>query len=326
MQLPELITLSSLGVNPGNAGTEEATLFDPAAFLKNTNPSHLFPQCSCGGRSPCTCGNSLTDEYIYAFGDIKPVLPTMSVEKEFYQVVVTDPNDKNRPFSEIAYKYLSKTENLYIARELNWIFTMRGIFDLYIIKVTTNRNLSLLIETIAPRTSIDHDIIVAQKNGFSIKENSTGAELPVITYKQIYNITDQEYVDAIVKAASPYGVDAKAAAVIFGNALSLTNNTGDQDKFRALNFIILRYMTFYEEICRLKFQGEALPNKTIEYYDLVGVQDNGVEIFGKKKVIEIVFNFQGQTSGAMKYYSCTVNISEPFPFIEIPWSIYYQGI
>lgn len=292
----------------------------------------IEPQCGCGGGT-CTCGGAAAGDpaaagtnLIYVFGDIKVVLPSQSVEREFYNVAVTDPADKNKPFDEIAYKYLSKTENLYIARDMNWVFTIRGSIDLYIVNVQTDRDLSVLIETIAPHAkTIDYDIVIGQKTNEFRNESTTGDALPVVIYQQIYNITNEQYVKAIKEANAPDCTNEQASQ-LFGAALQLTNNTGDEDRFRALNFIVLRYMRFYQEMYRLKFKGQEVSPGVQEYYDLVGVTTNGVEVFGKKRIMDIIFNFQGQSSSSSLTYSCTIDISREFPFVVVHWSRYYRGI
>jgi phage tail protein X len=294
--------------------------------------SGIGPSCGCGAAATAAGGGDQalpTAQLIYAFGDIRCVLPSQSVEREFYNVAVTEEADKYKPFDEIAYKYLSRTENLYIARDMNWVFSIRGSIDLYILDIHTDRDLSVLIETIAPHpTTIDYDIIICHKTSQKRSETTTGEMLPVIVYQQIYNITFDQYVQAIV-AANP-GCTTQQAGQLFSAALQLTNNTGDEDKYRALNFLVLRYMKFYQEMYRLKFLGVDVPpgatTTTKEYYDLVGVTTNGVEVFGKKKIMEMIFTFQGQSSSSSLMYSCSVDVSREFPFIVVQWSRYYRGI
>ncbi len=330
MQLPSIIGFES-NVNFRNDLVAESEPFEAGSFFRGLTPEVILPQCSCGaGPSTCSCGKGPDREvFIYAFGDIKPVLPSLSVEKEFYNVAVTDPADKLRPFGDIAYKYLSRTENLYIARDVNWVFTIRKSIDLYIVDVGTDRDLSVLIETIAPRDyTIDYDILIGIKTAQTRRESTTGTLLPVVKFQQIYNITLQQYANAIIDLYSGTPKPTfDQASLIFGNALQLTDNTGDADKYRALNFIVLRYIKFYEEVFRLKYVGEP-PSAGLDAipYDLVSVSANPTEVFGKKKLIEIVFSFQGLTTSSIKTYSCTVDISGEFPFILIHWAVYYRGI
>ncbi len=303
--------------------------FDTAAFLENTNPSYIVPQCSCKGKSirgGCSCGNGVTDDFIYAFGDICPVLPSLSIEKEFYNVAVDDPADKHKPFDNVlAFKYLSNTNNIYIAREINWVFKINNI-DRYIIKVTTNRNLSTLIETIAPRpNAIEYDIIIGKKSTVKKLEETDGELLPVVVFDQIYNVTNEEYYDEITNALRNDGIenpDENNIRLLFGNVLSLANNSGDQDKYRALNFIVLRYMKFYVETYKLLYPN----NNEAEAYRLVAVNTNPPEQYGKMKIMEIIFQYQGVSSSSTRSFSCSLNIANELPYLVQEWSIYFRGL
>lgn len=310
-----------------------------AVFTFNTDIPGLEPQCggkagcSCGGakKSGCGCGGLKRDadpptpSSVYTFGDIRVQLPSQSVENEFYNVAVTDPNDRYRPFQEIAYKYLSRAENIYLARDMSWVFTIRGQINLYMIDPKTDRDLSVLIEAISPRPkTIDYDIVVGSKTGSQRAESSTGDMLPVIDYEKIYNITFEQYVNAIMKAT---GGTEPEATNLFSSALSLTNNTGDDDRFRALNFIVLRYMTFYMHFYQLRYVPQPFGAGTdSEFFDLLSVTTNGVEVFGKKRIMEIVFAFQGQKSSSTQTHSCTIDVSGEFPFVAVHWSKYFRGI
>jgi hypothetical protein len=276
----------------------------------------VIPQCGCDGGGATTSASAADPGLIYVFGDIRPILPSQSVEKEFYQVAVTDPVDKVKPFTNsLAYKYLRLTDNFYIAREMNWVFSIRGQFDLYIIKVTNNRALSVLIETIAPYDGINYDILIAHKGGHLKKETTTGVHLPVVDSSQIYTITNLEYIAEIKKAT---GASDQEAANLFASALSLTSSSGDEDRQRALNFIVLRCMEFYRETYLL--------SKDPNQYQLVSVRAGNLEVFGKAKVLEIIFTYQSQTNSSSKSFVCTVDVSTEFPFIAVPWGAYYRGL
>ncbi|RAJ05028.1 hypothetical protein LX64_02182 [Chitinophaga skermanii] len=319
--------------------------FDTARFLENTNKTLIQPQCGCQGNAGnaaptgggCTCGHGGTEEYVYVSGDIIPRFPSQSLENEFYQVAVTDPADKNLPFSMIAFKYLREPRNLYIAREMNWIFQVYGFLDMYAIKVTTNRMLSELIESIAPRPNeIVYDILLGEKMP-SFLEVNVSQQLQYVTMTQLYEITATEYVKAIIKAIQKTGAIISSigsgsgsggsgsddltqqVTVIFYNALQLIKNTGDDDKYRALNFIVLRYMVFYVETWTMQY-------KNTDEYSLQRVNANPVEVYGEMKIVTIVFTYQSKISAATINYAVTVDVSTEFPFIVVPWAKYYPGI
>ena len=310
---------------------EEESGFDVNGFFQNENKSHITPQhCGCESKSNCTCGNATTKQFIYVFGDVRPVLPSLSLQKEFYNDVVTDPEDKIRPFRDIAFKYLKKAENIYLARELNWVFQIKGFIDLYILKVTTNRALSNLIEAIAPRQDgdIDYDIIIAEKTTQIKKETATGSELPVINYAQLYNITFQTYAREIFTAIKNAGLDPKEEEVksMLSDILQLTNNRGDEDRYRALNFLILRYMDLYVRTYRMRYVKKDEDDNDKDLYDLVRVNTDPPEMYGTRKIFQVIFTYQSLESSAVQNFSCSVDTSEEFPYLVLPLAKYYPGI
>lgn len=316
----KFVTLTDDITNKGPANTYTGEpVFDTAGFLANENSSYIMPQCGCGDNGGgCSCGKGGTDSYIYVYGDIKPAFPSQSVEKEFYQVAVTDEADKQKPFSLIAFKYLSRPENLYIARELNWLFQLYGFLDMYAVKVTTNRILSDLIEAIAPRAyQIDYDILIGNKTSSTLGVNNS--ELPYVIYTQLYNITAKEYIKAIIDATDGEATPEEAG-LIFSNATQLIKNTGDLDKYRALNFIVLRYMKFYKETWNLRYGNDKAP------YDLIRVTANPLEVFGDQKILQVIFTYQSLNSAAVQNFACSVDVSSEFPYLVIHWATYYPGI
>ncbi|RFS26221.1 hypothetical protein DVR12_00065 [Chitinophaga silvatica] len=304
--------------------------FDAARFIENTNSSLIQPQCDCKALAPasgsCTCGHGGTKQFIYVSGDIIPRFPSLSLENEFYQVAVTDPVDLHLPFSLIAFKYLREPRNLYIARELNWIFQVYGFLDMYAIKVTTNRQLSELIESLAPRPNeMVYDILIGEKMPGYLKVRSS-QQLQYVMIKQLYEISATDYVKGIIKAIQKSGlVDARTdndlseqAADIFSNALQLIKKNGDDEKSRAMNFIVLRYMDFYLETWALQYKNK-------DAFQLQRVSENPVEVYGQMKIVTIIFTYQSKVSAATVHYSVTVDVSTEFPFIVVPWAKYYSG-
>ncbi|NIG54985.1 hypothetical protein [Chitinophaga sp. Cy-1792] len=308
--------------------------FDVARFIENTNKTLIQPQCGCNGKAEatpgsgdCTCGHGGTKQFVYVSGDIIPRFTSRSLENEFYQVAVTDPVDQHLPFSLIAFKYLREPRNLYIAREMSWIFQAYGFLDMYAIKVTTNRLLSELIESIAPNPDkITYDILIGEKMPGYLKVNAL-QQLQYVMVTQLYEITATEYVKGIIKVIRKSAlIDGQAdnslseqVALIFSNALQLIKNPGDDEKSRALNFIILRYMVFYVETWAMQYKNK-------DEFILQRVNANPVEVYGNMKIVTIVFTYQSKISASTVHYAVTVDVSTEFPFIVVPWAKYYSGI
>src|SRR4051794_5173436 len=86
------------------------------------------PDPETSGQTTSTLGRALPDtpSFVYALGQIEPRFPSLSVEKEFAQVIGragTDGLTDHEPLQPV----LSDRPNRYLARQLCWVFTIEGL-------------------------------------------------------------------------------------------------------------------------------------------------------------------------------------------------------
>ena len=266
--------------------------------------------------SACSCGldntvvNSKTDTlpatYFYGIGIITADFPSLHVEKEFYQTAPKDAS--NPPTQRLLFDTLSKSENLYIAREMCWKFIMNGGITSYLIKPKSEIELYSLISVLEPGSSIKLTALVGEKGSIAPPEMCNGLELPVITCHKILSYSVKNILDNIVSSKISY----QQAQYIFSRMIPLVDNTGDNDGFRAINYLALNYYDIYSNI----YTADELSDNPNELAYFRGVQTLPSLVQGDSKLIDVVFAY---SKGSEQFkYVCKVNISGMYPFLVNP--------
>src|ERR1051326_163679 len=100
-----------------------ASLASPADLLRGS-PSAVVPQsgCGCGGTGECTCDTPPSLAYVYAIGTVTARFPSLNIEKEFMQAWGKNPEQVLRISDSDKFAVLSQGQNLYLAREMCWVF------------------------------------------------------------------------------------------------------------------------------------------------------------------------------------------------------------
>ena len=299
----------------GEAAADRFSLADISPTMAIT------PQaCSCEGQKPCTCGKGSPQSYIYAIGGIRAVFPSLSVEKEFYQAV--DQIDSIKPPSKtLIFDTLSRAENLYIAREMCWVLqgVVAGSTDYFIVKPRSYNELTGLIESIAPRPpdEIDFDLVVGLRGPLASPEMCNGLRLPIVVCTEAFDFTNQEIIKAITSSIA--GGTTDKATDIFWSIIKLTNNTGDTDEYRAINFLATRYLGLYRTTYLLKYP--TLINQ--ESFSLLRVVAQPASVQGTRKILDVILTYHGATSNVALQWYCSVDVTSLFPSLVTPMTRYY---
>jgi hypothetical protein len=271
-------------------------------------------------------------------GSIKPAFPSLSVEKEFLQALEpplppVDPGTLPAPQSAAWYfQVLGKTANLYIAREMCWQFRMDAVSP-YLLTPRSQNELMGIIAATAPTlpSVVDFDVVIGRMGPPAPPEMCNGLVVPTIICDQSFDITDQEYIAAIIQKlqqGSPINPpvanpDPKVVAFIFSTVLRMADNTGDTNNFRATNFLAVRYLQVYVLAYNM-----LTNNFTPKFPDASGYLLNSVSVKpspvqGNQVMVDVVFGFLGLSTNTLIRWYCRVNVSGEFPFLVLPMTLYY---
>ncbi len=292
----------------GNSSTRAASSAAPAA-------AGVSPQaCSTCGGAASGNGGATPPSWIYAMGNIEARFPTIAHEKEFAQVTGREKTSGQTDYQAL-HAVLSKAENRYLARQLGYVMTIKGL-ETYLLRPRDPADFSLLIEAIRPNPSpLDLDVVIGVKGPIAPPEMCNGLMVPVVAFDQVYSFDR----DALLKSlAKPERISAKefapAAEEMLDRILHMTDNAGDQDEHRALNYLAVRYQAIYAKAAEYFAQNHSLT--------AVNVQSSTLS--GARKVLEVVFFYTNRNTDVVDKQFVRVDVTDEFPFLVTKLSPYYD--
>jgi hypothetical protein len=308
----------------GIAAEQPAETAIPAAAVPPTSTggaSAAPPQPPCGncGRADCpTCGPLATSAaptsaggFVYALGRIEARFPNESVERELAQAIgraeTASLSDR-----EAMQRVLSEPDNLYIARQLCWVLTIKNQLS-YVLAPRDFVEVGMLVASLRPTPrSTDVDVVVGTAGGLAPPSMCNGLQLPLVIFAQIYSFDVDSFVDTISK---PDGGDEKTHAAtteeMLDRVMQQNLNTGSSDEDRALNFLVLRYPAVFQKVAEMAARNYSWT-----------VDTRPSRLSGARALVDVIFSFRDrQTDVIEKHFAC-VDVTEVFPFLTSKLSPY----
>jgi len=279
-------------------------------------PQSAGGKCSCGGNGnpdPASAANG-TFSYVYALGTVEPRYPTLAIEKEFAQATgrADSAGLTNR---QALQAVLKKNENRYLARQLCWVFSVAGV-ETYLLQPRDPADLQLLVEALrpAPRPT-DLDVVIGVRGPLATPQMCNGLLLPIVLFDQMYSFD----VDALIKAIprpATVAADkfAPMAEEVFAMTAQVTNNAGDTDEHRALNYLTVRY--------------DAIYAKAAECYgrncSLTAVEVRPSKLGTTRNLVEVIYTFTHRQTDVAEKFFVRVDVTEQFPFLATKLSPFLE--
>jgi hypothetical protein len=308
--------------------------------------SHTDLSVQPDGDNCPTCGNPKSNDvratapsYVYALGRIEARFPSLGVEKEFAQAV-SRADTRGQSQAMVFKTTLSESQNRYLARQLSWVFTVTGM-ETYILVPRDPMDLNLLIDAIRPEPSpLDIDIVVGIRGPIANSELYGGLQLPMVAVDQLYSFPRDELIKAIPlptelkdllaqqpnKKKSEIDTELqerieqltrqfeRSANELFDIIIHLTDNAGATDEHRALNYLAVRNPWIYEQTYRAYAEENSLS----------GVEVRPSRLIGVRKIMDVIFSYVHRKTGVLQKYFVSVDVTEQFPFMTTPLTIYYD--
>jgi PatG C-terminal len=255
--------------------------------------------------------------FVYALGRIEPRFPSLSVEKEFAQVVArTDTAGLN---DRQAFRAaISERQNRYLARNLCWVLVIESL-ETYVLVPRDPTDLDLLIESYRddPRRD-DLDAVIGVRGQIAPPELCNGLAVPVVLFDQIYSFDRDALVGSIPRPTSiPQKADAQFrtnAGQLFDQLTQLADNAGATDEHRALNYLTVRYPQIYAKITEMH-------ERTASF---TGVQVKHSSLSGVRSIVDVIFSFRDRTTDVVDKQYVRVDVTEMHPFLVSKLSPYYE--
>jgi Subtilase family/PatG C-terminal len=281
--------------------------------------------CTCGGGGGvCTCGNGQSPQsrFVYVLGSVSIELPDQSISLELQTVADTlsVSLNANKPLRDWYYRVLSKPEARYVARQVGWILKVEGQ-PAYHLSLRDLYDLPDLISCLA-RPEDDLDLFIGSSNLIAVEE-CPGLRMPVLTVDYL-NSFDRGVLVKWFQAPSNSGSKRKKAAApsghdqneFFRKLIQTTDNLGDTDEWRALNFLAVRYKPLYELYAEMLMAGKD--------WIFDGVRIVPSRLGRERRIVDVVFAFRQIQTGVVQKYFVRVDVSHLFPMIANELAEYFD--
>ena len=289
--------------------------------IKNVNEKQgdivISPQHQTNADSTCqNCVSYIEDSFVYSIGKISFRFPTLSVEKEFQQIVGRT-ESQNLTDHQLYFNILSDKQNLYLLRKLCWIFSVEGV-ETYLLVPRYLADLTLFSDSLREQPKqTDIDVIIGVKGSLAKPTMCNGLILPIVFVDQIYSFD----IDSLVKSIpKPKEFTAKefvpVAEELFSRLVQIADNSGSVDEHRALNYLAVRYPAVYH----------LTVNQYARDFTMTSVNAIQSRLSGSRKVLDIIFSFTNRSSDFNEKYFCRVDITEEFPFLVTKLTQYFDRI
>ena len=298
--------------NEAAAGHDVAAIRPAQEYGAMSPPAEeaTCPTCSGGAAA-------MPVSFVYALGRIEARFPNLAAEKEFAQATGrTDTAWKTD--QQTFYTVLSKRENRYLVRQLCWVLTIQGL-ETYLLYPRDPADLDLLVEAIRPAPSPnDIDAVIGVRGPIAPPDMCNGLMVPIVAFDQIYSFDRDALIGAIPKPAKPQKITAAqyrpVAEELFDRIRQLTDNSGNTDEHRALNYLAMRYPAIY---------AKAAEEFALDF-SLTGVEVQPSPLSGTRNIVEVVFAYTDRKTDFTEKFCVRCDMTEEFPFLVTKLSPYYD--
>jgi hypothetical protein len=313
MELPEAAEAMAVPSTDSDA----LTLSAPAP---KASADVLVPQaCATCGAAPAANGGALATtaaapSFVYAIGTIEPRFPRPDVEKEFAQAVGRSETAGLSDLQAVR-DVLSQRQNRYLARQLCWVMTIEGL-ETYILLPRDPADLDLLIDALRPEPSpMDLDCVIGVRGPIAPAELCNGLMVPVVVFDQVYSF-DRESLIAAIPRPEKFTEEAfsLAAVELFDRIMQMTDNAGNTDEQRTLNYCALRYQAIYATTADAFARDESL--------SAVDVQP--APLSETRSIVDVIFSYTNRNTDVTEKFSVRVDVTGEFPFLVRKMSPYYD--
>lgn len=262
----------------------------------------------------CGCTSCAGEpSYVYALGTIEARFPSLAVEKEFVQAARQKKGSKLTD-RQLLHRTLSEGANRYLAREMCWVLSVEGL-DTYLLEPRSEQELEQLIAALEPESGLDLDVVIGTRGPLAPPQRCNGLQVPMVVCDRVYTFGVEAFIDAIPR---PESLDEKgfanAARELFERLQQLTDNVGEQDEHRAINYLALRYPQIYSLVLE----------KYAEDKSLTGVQVQPSRLSHSRRIVQVIFRFVDRQTDVEEKYFVRVDVSEKWPFLVSKLQPFYD--
>lgn len=292
--------------------------YDVAAIRPAQDYGAMPPPAEDASCPTCSGGAASTSaSFVYAVGRVEARFPNLAAEKEFAQATArTDTAGKTD--QQTFYAVLSQRANRYLMRQLCWVLTIQGL-ETYLLLPRDPADLDLLVEAIRPAPSPnDIDVVIGMRGPIAPPEICNGLMVPIVAFDQIYSFDRDSLIKAIPKPEKPEKYTAAqfrpVAEELFDRIMQMTDNSGNTDEHRALNYLAMRYPAIYAKAAE-EFARD---------FSLTGVEVRPSPLSSTRNIVEVIFAYTDRKTDFTEKFCVRCDLTEEFPFLVTKLSPYFD--
>jgi hypothetical protein len=271
------------------------------------------PAGDCGTPG-ATCGGPKKPSYVYVIGKIGARFPNPGIEKEVAQAIGRT-ESKGKTDQQSFHSALSRPEHRYLVRQLCWVLTVQEV-ETYLLVPRDPADVDLLVQAIRPTPNpSDVDVVIGLRGPIAPPEMCNGLMLPIVGFDQIYSFDRESLFKAIPRpdniAADKFSA---VAAEVFDRIMQLTDNAGNADDHRALNYLAMRYPAIYANAADAFARDFALS----------GVEVRPGRISGARNHLDVIFSQTNRRTDFTEKWSVRVDVTDEFPFLVTKLAPYFD--
>jgi hypothetical protein len=328
---------------PSNRGAGRSELPGEVVAL-----AHGAGGCSCGAPDgACTCEGESSSQFVYVVGDVDIRCPDPSILVELETIALTlskqdqgsdmpekfriaEQSEDSQSLRDWYYRVLRRPEARYIARKLSWILKVQGQ-PAYYLSLRDLNDLSDLIECLSLPEDHDDDYyndlaVIVGSSSLTPVETCRGVLAPVLAVDQLFRFSlDAMYGHIVARSEENNGAlhkmkvsEQNALKEIFYILAQSSDNFGDTDGGRALNYLAVRYAPIYEEYLLKCTPLTPVKDGADRAFYLVGVTATAsplTRVSVGKRIVDVIVAYQNQKNSVVQKYSVRVDVTYLFPMI-----------
>ncbi|MGV9311629.1 cyanobactin maturation protease PatG family protein [Streptomyces sp. NPDC003691] len=245
--------------------------------------------------------------FVYAIGRMSCRFPDPGVEKEFAQAA-GHADTRGRTDTETLHTVLDLPENRYLARQLQYVFSVRGV-ETYTVRPRWPEDFDKIIDAVRPQpTPLDLDVLIGVREPVS-PAGCGGRPLPLVEFEQLYSFDRTDLVSAVEK---PKDMPAKrfrrTADEVLTKLLAVAENAGATPEDRAANYLTCRYSALYIKT----FEAFAADSA------LTSIDVRPAAVGGDRGVVSFTLSFTRRGTDLTERWSALVDTRYLYPYLLTP--------
>jgi Subtilase family/PatG C-terminal len=159
----------------------------------------------------------------------------------------------------------------------------------------------------------DLDLFVGSSSLVPV-ETCPGVAAPVLAVERLSSITKDALLDSFRHAIAGGPRVQNASALfdeLFETLVRSADNFGEEDRWRALNYLAVQYMPIYRKYAQLASD-----------HDLVSVDVVPSRLSRERRLLDPVFAFRHKTTGVVQKFYVRMDLSHLFPMVANPLAEY----